>query len=153
MRGKSVKTTVLYLKNRVLTDSIVIMRRQTSVVLGLTAMALLGGCAMFQRTPQNSLVGTWTNPLGTVWALKADGTFEVALNNSNHPSIWGKYTVRDDTLTLTESRGLQVPKSCRGDAVYKFDRDQDKLTFTLVGDKCRLRVKNVLLPWKPWTGK
>jgi len=129
------------------------MKKQISTVVALTAIALFAGCAMFGKAPQNSLVGTWTNPLGTVWALKSDGTFEVALNNSDHPSIWGKYTVRDNSLTLTESRGLQVPKSCRNEAVYKFDRDQDKLTFTLVGDKCRLRVKNVLLPWKPWTGK
>jgi hypothetical protein len=129
------------------------MKKRSLIAVGLTAMALLVGCAMFQKTPQNSLVGTWTNALGTVWALKADGTFEVALNNSNHPSVWGKYSVADDTVTIKESRGFHIPKSCKGEAVYKFNRDQDKLTFTLVSDKCRLRMKSVLLPWKPWTGK
>jgi hypothetical protein len=129
------------------------MKKRISIVLALTVIALFAGCAMFQETPQNSLVGTWTNALGTVWALKADGTFEVALNNSDHPSVGGKYTVADDTITIKESRGSHTPKSCKGEGVYKFNRDQDKLTFTLVSDNCRLRTKNVLLPWKPWTGK
>ena len=129
------------------------MKKQISIIAALPAIALLAGCAMFHEAPQNSLVGTWTNALGTVWALKADGTFEVALNNSNHPTVWGKYNVADDTLTIKESRGSHAPKSCKGEGVYKFNRDQDKLTFTLVSDKCRLRTKNVLLPWKPWTGK
>ncbi len=108
---------------------------------------------MFQEKPQNSLVGTWTNQLGTVWALKADSTFQVALNNSNRPSIWGKYTVTANTLTIKESRGSHTPKSCKGEGVYNFTRDGDTLTFTKVSDKCRLREKNVLLPWKPWKGK
>jgi hypothetical protein len=129
------------------------MKKQISIVLALAAIALLAGCATFQETPQNSLVGTWTNGLGTVWALKADGTFEVALNNSNRPSVWGKYTVADDTITIKESRGSHTPRSCRGEGVYKFNRDQDKLTFSLVSDRCKLRMKNVLMPWKPWTGK
>ena len=129
------------------------MKSQISIVLALTAIAVLDGCAMFKEAPQNALVGTWTNPLGTVWSLKADGTFEVALNNSNHPTVWGKYSVTGDTITITGSRGLQIPKSCKGEGIYKFDRDQEKLTFTLVSDNCRLRTKNILLPWKPWTGK
>jgi hypothetical protein len=129
------------------------VKKQIFLAIVLTAIALLDGCAMFRETPQNSLVGTWTNPLGTVWALKDDGTFEVALNNSNQPSIWGKYSIADDTITIKGSRGLQIPKSCNGEGVYKFNRDRDKLTFTLVSDKCRLRTKNVLLPWKPWIGK
>jgi hypothetical protein len=129
------------------------VKKQISIVVALTAIALLGGCAMFRETPQNSLVGTWTNALGTVWALKDNATFEVALNNSNHPTVWGKYSVDGDTITIKEARGSHTPKSCKGDGVYKFNRDQDKLTFTLVSDKCRLRTKNVLLPWKPWTGK
>lgn len=119
----------------------------------MTIVALFAGCAMFKETPQSSLFGTWTNQLGTVWALKADGKFEVALNNSERPSIWGKYSVTGDTLTIKESRGSHTPKSCRGEAVYKFERDRDTLTFTKVSDKCRLREKNLALPWKPWKGK
>ena len=129
------------------------MKKQISFIFALGVIVLFVGCAMFQEKPQNSLVGTWTNALGTVWALKADGTFEVALNNSNRPSIWGKYSVTDDTLTIKEARGSHTPKSCKGEGVYKFNRDRDTLTFTKVSDKCKLREKNVLLPWKPWKGK
>ena len=127
--------------------------KQVSLICALTVTVFFAGCAWFQEKPQSSVVGTWTNALGTVWAVKEDGTFEVALNNSNHPTIWGKYTVAGDTMTIKESRGSRTPKSCRGEAVYKFERDQDTLTFTKVSDKCRLREKNVLLPWKPWKGK
>ena len=129
------------------------MKKKVSLILAVAVTVLLAGCAMFQEKSQNSLVGTWTNALGTIWALKADGTFEVALNNSNRPNIWGKYTVADDTVTIKEARGSHTPKSCKGEGVYKFNRDQDKLTFTKVSDKCKLREKNVLLPWKPWKGK
>ena len=129
------------------------MKKPISVVLAVAVVALVAGCAMFQETTPSSVVGTWTNALGTVWALKADGTFQVALNNSDKPSIWGKYTVAGDTITIKESRGSHTPKSCKGEGVYKFNRDQDKLTFTKVSDKCKLREKNVLLPWKPWKGK
>ena len=128
------------------------MKKQISIVLAVAAIALLGGCAMFQETSQNALVGTWTNSLGTVWALKADGTFQVALNNSSRPNVWGKYTVTDDTLTIQEVHG-KTPKACKRPATYKFNRDRDTLTFTKVSDKCKLREKNVLLPWKPWKGK
>ncbi|HZR78794.1 MAG TPA: hypothetical protein VFA58_06265 [Chthoniobacterales bacterium] len=128
------------------------MKKSISLfALGL--IALLPGCAMFREAPQNTLVGTWTNAVGTVWALKADGTFEVALNNGNRPSIWGKYSVNGDTLTIKEGHASHTPKSCKGEGVYKFNRDQDRLTFTKVSDKCRLREKNLLLPWKPWKGK
>jgi len=129
------------------------MKKQISVVIAIAAVAILGGCAMFQETPQNALIGTWTNSLGTVWALKTDGTFQVALNNSNRVSVWGKYTVAGDTLTIQEAHGSHTPKACKGRASYKFNRDGDTLTFTKVSDRCKLREKNVLLPWKPWKGK
>ena len=122
-------------------------------LFALSLVALLPGCAMFREAPQNTLVGTWTNALGTVWALQADGTFEVALNNGTRPSVWGKYSVSGDTLTVKDGHGSHTPKSCKGEGVYKFNRDQDRLTFTKVSDKCRLREKNLLLPWKPWKGK
>lgn len=129
------------------------MKRQISVIFAITAVALLGGCAMFQESGQSALVGTWTNALGTVWAIKADGTFQVALNNSNRVSVWGKYTAAGDTMTIQESHGSKTPKACKGQAAYKFSRSGDELHFTLVSDTCKLREKNVLLPWKPWKGK
>ena len=129
------------------------MRKEISLIFALVMAVQFGGCALFREAPQSPLVGTWTNQLGTVWALKADGTFEVAFNNSNRPTLWGKYSVDDDTMTIHEAHGFQVPKPCRAKATYKFNRDQDTLTFTKVSDKCKLREKNILLPWKPWKGK
>ena len=118
----------------------------------MTVLALLGGCAMFQESGRSALVGTWTNSLGTVWAIKADGTFQVALNNSNRVSVWGKYTVSGDTMNIQEVHG-KTPKACKSPATYKFTRNGDMLQFTKVSDRCKLREKNVLLPWKPWKGK
>jgi hypothetical protein len=141
-----------YLKNLRLPGSIGTMKKSISVVLAVTAAALLGGCAMFQESPQNALVGTWTNPLGTVWAIKADGTFQVSLSKTHRVDVWGKYTVTGDTMTIQESHGSRTPKGCRGSATYKFTRDGETLTFTKVSDKCKLREKNVLAGWKPWKG-
>jgi hypothetical protein len=129
------------------------MKKQISVVFAVAVVALLGGCAMFQQSGQNALVGTWTNQLGTVWAIKADGTFQVSLSKSHRIDVWGKYSVAGDQMTILEAHGSHTPKSCKGQATYKFNRDGDMLTFTKVSDKCRLREKNVLLPWKPWKGK
>ena len=127
------------------------MKRQISVVL-VGAAGLLAGCAMFQRTSENSLVGTWTNTLGTVWAIKADGTFDVDLTHHGKREAWGTWTVQGDQATFQRTGGLK-PKGCDGPGVYKFNRDENTLTFTKVSDKCKLREKNVLLPWKPWKGK
>jgi hypothetical protein len=132
--------------------SIELMKKSISFVFAVTAVALLGGCAMFQETPQNALVGTWTNPLGTVWAIKADGTFQVSLNKNHRVDVWGKYTVTGDEMAIQESHGSHTPKSCRGKATYKFMRDGEMLTFTKVSDKCKLREKNILASWKPWKG-
>jgi hypothetical protein len=134
------------------TASIKLMKKSISFVFAVTVVALLGGCAMFQETPQNALVGTWTNPLGTVWAIKADGTFQVSLSKNHRVDVWGKYTVTGDEMTIQESHGSHTPKSCRGKATYKFMRDGEMLTFTKVSDKCKLREKNILAGWKPWKG-
>src|ERR1700724_3982074 len=99
------------------------MKKSISVVLAVTAAALLGGCAMFQESPQNALVGTWTNPLGTVWAIKADGTFQVGLSKSHRVDVWGKYTVTGGAMTIQESHASHTPKACRGSATYKLPPD------------------------------
>jgi hypothetical protein len=131
------------------------MKKQISfrIVLAMTGLGLLAGCAMFQETSQSALVGTWTNSLGTVWAIKADGTFQVDLTHHGKVDVWGKYTVAGDTMTIQESHGSKTPQSCRGQATYKFRRDGDTLQFTKVSDRCKLREKNILAGWKPWKGK
>ncbi len=129
------------------------MKKHISLVFVIVGVALFTGCAMFQETGQSALVGTWTNSLGTVWAIKADGTFQVSLTKSRRVDVWGKYTATADTMNIQESHGSHTPKSCRGPATYKFSRNGDMLTFTKVSDKCKLREKNVLAGWTVWTGK
>lgn len=128
------------------------MKKPISVVFAVTAVAFLGGCAMFQESSQSALVGTWTNSLGTVWAIKADGTFQVSLSKSRRVDVWGKYTVTGDTMTILEAHGSHTPKACKKSATYKFTRAGEMLTFTKVSDKCKLREKNILAGWKPWKG-
>jgi hypothetical protein len=134
-------------------SSISVMNKQISFALVVVSVALFTGCAMFQETGQSALVGTWTNSLGTVWAIKADGTFQVSLSKSHRVDVWGKYTATADTMDIQESHGSHTPKACRGPATYKFQRNGDMLTFTKVSDKCKLREKNILASWTPWKGK
>jgi len=129
------------------------MNKQISFALVVVGIALFTGCAMFQESGQSALVGSWTNSLGTVWAIKADGTFQVSLTKSHRIDVWGKYTATGDTLNIQEAHGSHTPKSCKGPATYKFQRNGDMLTFTKVSDKCKLREKNVLAGWTVWKGK
>jgi hypothetical protein len=111
-------------------------------------LALMSACATGPTSKPASLVGRWTNSLGTVWLLKADGTFQVDLNKDGKPDIWGNYTVSGDMLTINEVRG-NTPKVCKQPATYRFERTGNELHFTLVSDKCKLRIKNVTRPWFP----
>jgi hypothetical protein len=130
------------------------MKNQISfrIVVAAAAVALLAGCAMFQENGQSALVGTWTNSLGTVWAIRADGTFDVDLKHHGKRDAWGTYTVQGDQATFQRTGGVK-PKGCEGPGVYKFKRTDDTLQFTLVSDQCKLRQKNVLQSWKPWKKK
>ena len=125
------------------------MKKQISfrIALAVVGVALVSGCAMFQERGQSALVGTWTNSLGTVWAIKADGTFQVDLMHHGKVDVWGKYTVTGDTMTIQEVHG-KTPKACKKSATYKFSRSGDELHFTLVSDTCKLREKNILAGWK-----
>ena len=125
------------------------MKTQTSLqaVLICIIVALLNGCATAPHSGPQALTGTWTNSPGTVWTIKADGTFSVDLNKDGKPDAWGKYTVAGDTVTILEASG-KVPKACKKPATYHFTRKADTLHFTLVKDACKLRIKNVLLDWK-----
>jgi hypothetical protein len=128
------------------------MKKQISFRIALAAIALLAGCAMFQRGGQSALVGNWTNSFGTVWLIRADGTFDVDLKHHGRRDAWGTYTVQGDQATFQRTGGVK-PKGCEGPGVYKFNRTDDTLQFTLVSDKCKLREKNVLQPWTPWKKK
>lgn len=117
------------------------------VLVGALAI-LLNACATYPRSGSEALVGTWTNSLGTVWTIKANGTFDVDLKHHGQRDAWGKWTVDGDTATFVRTGGIK-PKGCGGPGVYKFSRvDENSLQFTFVSDKCKLRIKNVTQPWK-----
>jgi hypothetical protein len=110
-------------------------------------LVLINACTTTTSTTGGPLVGTWSNSLGTVWTIKADGTFDVDPNHDGKRDIWGTYTVAGDTITIQETgRTAAMPKDCTGPGVYKFSQpDANTLTFALVSDACKLRKKNVLL--------
>src|SRR5213083_392852 len=116
------------------------------VIFAGVLLVLVNACATAPKSGP-SLVGTWTNSLGTVWTIKSDGTFDVDRNKDGKRDIWGTYTVAGDSITIQETgRTTPIPKDCKGPGVYKFSRpDANTLMFTLVNDACALRKKNVLL--------
>jgi hypothetical protein len=117
------------------------------IILAGVLIVLISACATSPKSGPAALAGTWTNSLGTVWTMKADGTFDVDRNHDGTRDIWGTYTVAGDTITIQETgRTTPIPKDCKGPGVYKFSRpDANTLMFTLVNDACVLRKKNVLL--------
>src|SRR5436309_5435811 len=113
-------------------------------ILAGVLLMLVNACVTTPRSGPAALAGTWTNSLGTVWTIKSDGTFDV-VNPKRH--IWGKYTVASDTITIQETGG-KAAKGCKSPGVYKFSRpNENTLTFTMVNDACKERIKNVTLPW------
>ena len=126
------------------------MKLQPSVRIIFTAVsiALLTACATAPTSGPAALAGTWTNSLGTVWTINADGTFHVMAMKPK-AQIWGTYTVASDTITTQETRRSgATSKSCKGPGVYKFSRpDQNTLSFVLVSDTCKPRIQNVTQPW------
>jgi hypothetical protein len=117
------------------------------IILAGILIVLASSCATTPSGPA-ALAGTWTNSLGTVWTLNADGTFHVTATKPK-AEIWGNYTVAGDQITLQETRRVgPVPKSCKGPGAYKFSRSNaNTLTFVLVNDVCKPRIQNVTQPW------
>lgn len=125
------------------------MKLQSSlrIIPAAILAVLVSSCATTPSGPA-ALTGTWSNSLGTVWTLNADGTFHVTALKPK-AEIWGNYTLAGDRITLQETRHVgPVLKSCKGPGVYTFSRpDQNTLAFTLVSDKCKPRIQNVTQPW------
>jgi hypothetical protein len=126
------------------------MKLQHSLrIIFVGALILLeGACATAPQTGPAALVGTWTNSLGSVWTINADGTFHVTATTPK-AEIWGKYTVTADMITIQETRrSTDIPKQCKGPSLYKFSRSNaNTLTFVLVSDICKPRIQNVTQPW------
>src|SRR5438477_5624606 len=117
------------------------------IILASILVVLVSSCATMPSGPA-ALTGTWTNSLGAVWTINADGTFHVTATKPK-AEIWGTYTVAGNTVTVQETRRSgRTPKQCSGPGVYKFSRpNENTLTFALVSDVCKPRIKNVTLPW------
>ena len=116
------------------------------IILSSVAALILEACATAPTAGVAALSGTWTNSLGTVWTMRADGTFDVDLNHDGKRDAWGMCTVEGNTVTVSRTGGIN-PKGCEGKGVYHFTRTKDQLHFTLVKDACKLRVKNVTKDW------
>ena len=104
---------------------------------------------MFQPSSEGTITGTWANSLGTIWTIKADGSFDVDLDHNGKRDVWGTYAISGDIITITGTGGTRnQPKGCANTlATYNFSRTGDTLHFTLIKDPCELRVKNVLKDW------
>ncbi len=124
------------------------LQHSLRIVFAGALITLMTACAAMTSSGPAALAGTWTNSLGTVWTINADGTFHV-MSTKPKTQIWGTYTVTGDTITIQETRRSgAIPKSCRGPGVYKFNRpDQNTLSFVLVNDVCKPRIQNVTQPW------
>ena len=119
------------------------------IVLTGIAGLFLQACATAPTTGPAALTGTWTNSLGTVWTMRADGSFDVDLNHDGKRDAWGQCTIEGDTIAIVGTGGT-VPKGCaKSTGTYHFTRTKDTLHFTLIKDPCKERVKNVTLDWHP----
>ena len=118
------------------------------IIFAGALIALMSACATMTPSGPAALAGTWINSFGAVWTINADGTFHVMATQPK-AEIWGTYTVAGDTITAQETRRSgAIPKACRGPGVYKFSRpDQNSLSFVLVSDVCKPRIRNVTRPW------
>ena len=122
-------------------------KRSYGILASAAFLTILQGCAWLPQSKLAPVVGSWTNRIGTVWMIKKDGTFDVDLTRGGKRDTWGRYTLEGDTITLTATGGM-LPKDCKGDGVYRFQRRGPELSFTLVSDSCELRKRSVLLGWR-----
>jgi hypothetical protein len=118
------------------------------ILVAAIAVLLFQACATTPPTTgMAALTGTWTNSLGTVWTMRADGSFDVQLNKSGKRDAWGTCGVEGNTVKIIGTGGV-VPKGCgKTTGSYQFTRTKDTLHFTLIKDPCKERVKNVTLDW------
>ena len=120
----------------------------TRFFIAAIAAVIFQGCAMTPPTSGvGALTGSWSNSLGTVWTMRADGSFDVDLNKDGKRDAWGTSEVEGNKVTIKGTGGAE-PKGCaKTTGSYTFARTGNTLHFTLIKDPCALRVKNVTTDW------
>jgi hypothetical protein len=118
------------------------------ILLAVTAVLFIPACAITPPTTgMAALTGSWSNSLGTVWTMRADGSFDVDLDKDGKRDAWGTCSVEGNKIIITGTGGVS-PKGCdKTTGSYNFTRTKNTLHFTLVKDPCQERVKNVTLDW------
>jgi len=124
------------------------LQEESKILHGVAAAIFLQACAITPPTTGiGALTGSWSNSLGTVWTMRADGSFDVDLNHDGKRDAWGTCSVTGDTVTIVGTGGV-VPKGCaKSTGSYHFTRKGNTLHFMLIKDPCKERVKNVTLDW------
>jgi hypothetical protein len=114
----------------------------------IVAVLFVQACAITPpATGIAALTGSWSNSIGTVWTMRADGSFDVDLNNDGKRDAWGTCQVEGDQVTIVGTGGV-VPKGCGNTTGrYHFQRKGNTLHFMLIKDSCAERVKNVTADW------
>lgn len=124
------------------------LEQSLRIIFASALTFLVNACATPPQTGPAALVGRWTNSLGTVWTINADGTFHV-MATTPKAEIWGKYTVTADMITIQETRrSMAITEECKWHGLYKFSRPNvNTLAFVLVSDVCKPRIRDVTQPW------
>jgi hypothetical protein len=118
------------------------------ILLAAVAALILQSCATTAPTSgMAALTGSWTNSLGTVWTMRADGSFDVDLNKDGQRDAWGTCSVEGNKVTIIGTGGVE-PKGCaKTTGSYTFTRTGNTLHCALIKDPCKLRIKNVTTDW------
>src|SRR5204863_9954249 len=94
------------------------LQHSLRIIFAGALIALIGACATMTPCGPAALAGTWTNALGAVWTINADGTFHVMVTRSE-AEIWGSYKMTGSTIEAQETgRCAALPSYCGDLGVY-----------------------------------
>lgn len=88
----------------------------------------------------NGVAGIWKHQDGALLALRADGAYGLDANRDAVAESTGVYRVNEGQITISYTGG-ETPGGCEWPGVYRFERNKDRLRFTMVEDACSERVK------------
>lgn len=113
----------------------------------LLALLVLTGCSSLHNpfTHRQNLVGRWENRLGSVWDIRADGTFEMSFKGRF--ATRGSYSIHKNQLTLLYTGG-KIPWDGRDPATYRIKMDKNVVRFVVMHDICATRIANLSVKWK-----